>query len=208
MTLLELGRPKRSFVPGRGVIYVVLFAIVAAGGYFVIPRFEWHKPQIKITPDSETLGLGSLQIEVAEQGTGLKSFSATLNSGGTDYPLAAEQYTEPTLQKKLTIALSSKLAGLKEGPAVLRVSARDNSLWNFFRGNETVLQKNLTIDITPPTIEIIADDRYVNFGGVGLIVYKPSPDTAPAMTAGAGCCSLKSPATGAASSLRETFPQA
>lgn len=177
MSALELGRPKRSFVPGRGVIYVLLFAIVAAGGYFLIPRFEWRKPQIKITPDSETLGLGSLQIDVTDQGTGLKSFSAVLTAGGTDYPLAAEQYTEPTQQKKLTVALSSKLAGLKEGPAVLRVSARDNSLWNLFRGNETVLQKNITIDITPPTIEIIADDRYVNFGGVGLIVYKPSPDT-------------------------------
>ena len=70
MSALELGRPKRSFVPGRGVIYVVLFAIVAAGGYFLIPRFEWHKPQIKITPDSETLGLGSLQIEVTDQAPG------------------------------------------------------------------------------------------------------------------------------------------
>jgi hypothetical protein len=118
MSALELGRPKRSFVPGRGAIYVVLFAIVAAGGYFLIPRFEWHKPQIKITPESETLGRGSLQIEVTEQGTGLKSFAALLDSGGTDYPLAAEQYTEPTLQKKLTVALSSKLT-LKEGPAVL-----------------------------------------------------------------------------------------
>ena len=177
MSPLELGRPKRSFVPGRGVIFVVLFAIVAAGGYFLIPRFEWYKPQIKITPDSETLGLGLLQIEVTEQGTGLKSFSAALNSGGTEYPLAAEQYSEPVLQKKLTIALSSKLTGLKEGPAVLKVSARDKSLWNLFRGNETVLQKNITIDITPPSLEIIADDRYVNFGGVGVIVYKPSPDT-------------------------------
>jgi murein DD-endopeptidase MepM/ murein hydrolase activator NlpD len=177
MSALEIGRPKRSFVPGRGVIYVVLFAIVAAGGYFLVPRFEWHKPQIKITPDSDTLGLGTLLIEVTDQGTGLKSFSAVLNSGGTDYPLAAEQYSEPTLQKKLTVSLSSKLAGLKEGPAVLKVSARDNSLWNFFRGNETVLQKNITIDITPPTLEIIADDRYVNFGGVGMIVYKPSSDT-------------------------------
>ena len=177
MSALELGRPKRSFVPGRGVIYVVLFAIVAAGGYFLLPRFEWHKPQIKITPDSETLGLGALQIDVTERGTGLKSFSAVLNSGGTDYPLASEQYSEPTLEKKLTVALSSKLAGLKEGPAVLRVTARDNSWWNLFRGNETVLQKNITIDITPPTLEIIADDRYVNFGGVGVIVYKPSPDT-------------------------------
>ncbi|MGZ8480313.1 MAG: M23 family metallopeptidase [Candidatus Binatia bacterium] len=177
MSALELGRPKRSFVPGPGVIYTLLLAIVVAGGYYLVPRFEWHKPQIKITPDSETLGLGTLQIEVTEQGTGLKSFSAVLNSGGTDYPLASEQYSELTLQKKLTVMLSSKLAGLKEGPAVLRVSARDNSLWNLFRGNEMAMQKNLTIDITPPTLEIVADDRYVNFGGVGMIVYKPSADT-------------------------------
>jgi murein DD-endopeptidase MepM/ murein hydrolase activator NlpD len=177
MRALELGRPKRSFVPGPGVIYTLLLAIVVAGGYFLVPRFEWHKPQIKITPDSETLGLGTLQIEVTEQGTGLKSFSAVLHSGGTDYPLASEQYSELTLQKKLTVLLSSKLAGLKEGPAVLRVSARDNSLWNLFRGNEMAIQKNLTIDITPPTLEIVADDRYVNFGGVGMIVYKPSADT-------------------------------
>ena len=61
---------------------------------------------------------------------------------------------------------------------MLRVSARDASLWNFFSGNETVLEKNLTIDITPPTLELIADDRYVNFGGVGAIVYKASADTA------------------------------
>ncbi|MCK7495709.1 MAG: hypothetical protein MZW92_35535 [Comamonadaceae bacterium] len=25
---------------------------------------------------------------------------------------------------------------------------------------------------TPPTLELVADDRYVNFGGVGVIVYK------------------------------------
>ena len=60
---------------------------------------------------------------------------------------------------------------------MLRVTARDRSLWNFFRGNESVVQKNLTIDITPPSLEVVADDRYVNFGGVGVIVYKPSPDT-------------------------------
>ena len=60
---------------------------------------------------------------------------------------------------------------------MLRASAKDRSLWNWFRGNESVLQKNVTLDITAPTIELIADDRYVNFGGVGVIVYKPSADT-------------------------------
>ena len=77
-------------------------------------------------------------------------------------------------EKKFAVSLA-KVSGLKEGPAVLRVTARDASLW---RGNEAVLEKNITIDITPPTLELIADDRYVNFGGVGAIVYKASADTA------------------------------
>src|SRR5262245_52279270 len=165
MSALEFGRPKRRLVPGMGI--VVAIALIAFGGgvYYLVPRFEWHKPQIKITPDVDAIGLAPFEVEVSEQGTGLKSFSVVLNAGGTDYPLANEQYDQPTMQKKFTVTLSNKLTGLKEGPALLRVTARDRSLWGFFRGNETILQKNLTIDITPPTLELIADDRYVNFGG-------------------------------------------
>ena len=61
---------------------------------------------------------------------------------------------------------------------MLRVTARDASLWRWFGGNEAVVEKSLAIDITPPTLELIADDRYINFGGVGAIVYKASADTA------------------------------
>jgi murein DD-endopeptidase MepM/ murein hydrolase activator NlpD len=177
MSALEFGRPRRRLVPGIGIVVAILLIGVGAGAYYLVPRFEWHKPEIKITPDVDAIGLAPLQVEVTEQGTGLKSFSVILNAGGTDYPLANEQYDQPVMQKKFTVALSSKLTGLKEGPAVLRINAKDRSLWNFFRGNESVIQKNVIIDITPPTLELIADDRYVNFGGVGLIVYKPSADT-------------------------------
>ena len=177
MSALEIGRPpRRAALPGNFLV-VLLVAGLIAGGYFLIPRFEWKSPQIKLTPDAETLGLGELEIDISEQGTGLKSVNASLTAGGKEHSLAAEEYDQPLMQKKITIALSSKLTGLKEGPAILRVSARDRSLWSFFRGNETVLQKNLTIDITPPTIELIADDAYVNFGGTGLVAYKPSSDT-------------------------------
>ena len=177
MSALEYGKPRRRFVPGAGIVLILLGILVIGGGFWFLPRFEWHKPQIKVTPDSDTLGLGSLVIEASDRGSGLKAFSASLSSAGTDFPLVSEQYPEPVMQKTFTVALSSKLTGLKEGPAVLRVSARDRSLWSFFRGNEVSLQKNVTIDITPPTLELIADDRYVNFGGVGIIVYKPSADT-------------------------------
>lgn len=177
MSALEFGKPRRRFVPGSGIVLIVVAVMLVAGGFWLLPRFEWHKPQIKITPDSDIIGLGALVIEASDRGSGLKAFSASLSSAGTEFPLISEQYPEPVMQKNFTVALSSKLTGLKEGPAVLRVSARDRSLWSFFRGNETSLQKNVTIDITPPTLEIIADDRYVNFGGVGAIVYRPSADT-------------------------------
>ena len=151
-----------------------------AGAYYLQPRFEWEAPQIKFTPDSDVLGLKPIEIDVTDPGAGLKSITATLSTGGTERTLVSEQYAQPLAGKKITVALSSfssALTGVKEGPAVLRVSARDGSLWNFFKGNETLIQKNVNIDITPPTIELIADDRYVNFGGVGVIVYKPSGDT-------------------------------
>lgn len=176
MSALEIGRPRRNFSPGPGLVYAIVILLVLAGGYLLVPRFEWHRPQITMLPDADTIGAAPLQIAVTEQGKGLKSLTAVLSSGGTEYPLVSEQYDQPVMEKNFTVALT-KVTGLKEGPALLRVTARDRSWWNFFRGNEAVLQKNLTIDITPPTLELVADDRYINFGGVGVLVYKPSNDT-------------------------------
>jgi murein DD-endopeptidase MepM/ murein hydrolase activator NlpD len=176
MSALELRRPPRRFGFVKPLVFMILLAAVVSGGYFTIPKFEWRKPQIKITPDTDSIGLAPIEIEITEQGTGLKSMSATLSVNGTVHSLAAEQFDQPLMQKKITVT-AAKLTGVKEGPAILRVSARDRSLWNFFRGNETVIEKNVTIDITPPTVELIADDAYINFGGCGLIAYKPSADT-------------------------------
>jgi murein DD-endopeptidase MepM/ murein hydrolase activator NlpD len=155
---------------------LIVMGGLLAGAYYLAPRFERSSPQIAL-PDSDTLGPAPLEIAISDEGAGLRSVTATLSAGGSEHTLVSEQYAQPMTEKKLAVALPPKLAGLKEGPAVLRVSARDASLWNFFRGNDTVIERNLTIDMTPPTVELIADDRYVNFGGVGAIVYKPSADT-------------------------------
>jgi len=144
-----------------------------AGAWYLWPRFESEPPQITVSPDADVAGIAPLEIRVTDKGTGLKSVTATLTQGDIEHPLAVEQFDRPTHEKKILAALT-KVPGVKEGPAVLRVIARDASLW---RGNEAKVEKNLTLDITPPTLELIADDRYVNFGGVGAIVYKTSADT-------------------------------
>ena len=166
---------------GKLRIIVVLILIVsvamAGGAYYLRPRFESVPPQITVSPDVDVLGVAPLEIRVTDTGTGLRSVTATLSQGGSEHKLASEQFDKPVSEKKIEAAVT-KVSGVKEGPAVLRVISRDASLWHFFGGNEAVLEKNLTIDITPPTLELIADDRYVNFGGVGAIVYKASADTA------------------------------
>jgi hypothetical protein len=169
-------RPRRTLPAFVFLLVIVIGGLAAA--YFLRPRFEAQPPQISITPDAKDLGVGApLEILVTDRGTGLKSVTATLSAGGTEHALASEQYGQAVPEKKVSVALD-KIAGLKEGPALLRVTARDASLWKWFAGNETVVVKEFTIDVTPPQLELVADDRYVSFGGVGAIVYKASPDTA------------------------------
>ena len=165
--------PRRSKLPV--VLFLLAIVIAAVGGvaYYLWPRFESEPPQIALSPNVDTMGLTPVEIVVTDKGTGIKTVTATLSQGGVNYKLAAEQFAQPAAEKKIAIALA-KVAGLKDGPAVIRVAARDASLW---RGSETVLEKKFSIDTTPPTLELVADDRYVNFGGVGTIVYKASSDT-------------------------------
>ncbi len=163
---------RRSKLPLLIIVFVLLVAATAAAVYVLGPRFESAAPQITLSTDAEALGVAPLDITVRDTGTGLKSFSAVLTQGGTDHPLASEEFAQAAAEKKFSVALA-KVAGVKEGPAVLKVVARDRAL---MRGNETVLQKNITIDVTPPSIDLIADDRYVSFGGVGVVVYKVSAD--------------------------------
>ncbi|HEY5900494.1 MAG TPA: M23 family metallopeptidase [Burkholderiales bacterium] len=156
---------------------VVIVVVLLAGMYYLRGRLEFQPPKIQLTPDSDVFGTAPLEISIADQGAGLKSVTVTLSSAGKDSTLAADAYSTPVGEKKISLALA-KVPGVKEGPATLRVVARDASLGSWFRGNEAVLEKQLTIDLTPPNVELIADDRYINFGGVGAIVYKASPDTA------------------------------
>ena len=171
MSTFPSDRP-RSKLP-LVILLLIVIAALAGAAYYLKPRFDSDPPQVAISPNGDVLGVAPIEIRAIDKGTGLRSFAATLSQGGTEHSLAAEQFDSPVAEKKVTIAVA-KASGVKEGPAVLRVTARDASL---FKGNETVLEKNVVIDITPPTVELVADDRYVNFGGVGAIVYKASTDT-------------------------------
>src|SRR5262245_18072203 len=172
MTAFETERPRRKF-PALVAVLVILVVGLVAGGIYLKPRFESQPPQVSIAPDATDVGAAPLEISVSDAGAGLMSLAITLG----ETSVAAEQFATPVSEKKVSVSLA-KLPGIKEGPATLKVVARDASLWGWFKGNETVLTKQITIDLTPPTLELVADDRYISFGGAGAIVYRTSSDAA------------------------------
>jgi murein DD-endopeptidase MepM/ murein hydrolase activator NlpD len=176
MSAYDNDRPRRK-LPLVLVLLAVLVVGLVAGAIHLRPRFESQAPQIRLAPDADVIGAALLEITVLDAGAGLKSLSITLVAGGPETSIAAEQFAPPLAEKKVSVALA-KLPGVKEGPATLRVVARDASLWGWFKGNQAVVQKQIAIDLTPPTLELIADDRYINFGGAGAIVYRTSADAA------------------------------
>ena len=167
MSIYSNDRPRRKLPVVLALVVVIVVGLVAAGIKYHA-RIESEPPKITLTPDTDAVGTAPLELRVSDTGAGLKSLTVMLG----DTTLAAESFAQPVVEKKISLALPK---GTKEGAATLKIVARDASL---FRGNEAVLQKNITVDLTPPTVELVADDRYINFGGVGAIVYQASPDTA------------------------------
>ena len=176
MSAFPSDRPRNRF-PLVLILLVLIVGGLAVAAWMFRSRFESEPPQVTLSSTADTLGMKPLEITVADKGSGLKAVTVTLSQGGQDQSLANDAFAQPVPEKKYTVALA-KVPGIKEGPATLKVTARDASLWHSFKGNEAVVEKAVTIDVTPPTINLVADDRYVNFGGVGVIVYQPSADTA------------------------------
>src|SRR5205085_8888762 len=153
---------KKAFLV---VLLVLVLASISAAVVFH-SRLDSDPPQVSRSTQADAIGLAPFDITVTDSGTGLRSVAATISQGSGEQVLANEQFPHPAAEKKITVALA-KVPGIKEGPAVLRVTARDASLWRWGRGNEATFEKQFAVDITPPTLELVADDRYINFGGVG-----------------------------------------
>jgi len=116
-------RPRRKFAAVLFLL-VLIVAGLAAGAWYLRPRFESEPPQIVLKPDTDTVGTGPVDIVITDSGTGLKSLEVKLG----DATIASEQFAQPVAAKTVTVVLS-KLPGVKEGPAMLRVVARDASLF-------------------------------------------------------------------------------
>jgi murein DD-endopeptidase MepM/ murein hydrolase activator NlpD len=70
------------------------------------------------------------------------------------------------------ISIAPAAAGLKEGAATVEVLASDD-FWRPLKLKETArLSQPVTIDLTPPRIELLSSTRYISPGGAVLVAFR------------------------------------
>jgi len=153
---------------GKTFLYLLFLALIIGGFIFIFPRFEWHAPTVEIKLDYEFIGLRPFDVVIKDKGKGLISVSIVLTNEQGEFPLIQEDYSQPVMDKNFTISLDSKKLGIKDGPATIRVTAVDGSYWGFFKGNKTILSKDVKVDITPPRVEVLSRENYIILAAQGL----------------------------------------
>ena len=76
----------------------------------------------------------------------------------------------PRAEVPLTLETSS--LGLREGSATLEVHARDDYWRPLDFSGGPALSAPVTIDLTPPKLEVLSSTQYLANGGVGLVVFR------------------------------------
>jgi murein DD-endopeptidase MepM/ murein hydrolase activator NlpD len=98
--------------------------------------------------------------------------------------LTSQAFGAGANEQRLQLTVEGKSLGLREGAATLEVHARDG-YWRPLRvGDRAVLALPVTIDLSPPSLEVLASTRYLYQGGGGLVVLRSKGASRVGLTVG------------------------
>ncbi|MBW1636527.1 MAG: M23 family metallopeptidase, partial [Deltaproteobacteria bacterium] len=156
--------------------------IIAGGGYILF--FENEKPTAYIETMGNYLGQNStFQYTVSDQKSGIKSITLRAVQGDKKKVLYSISFPRssyrgpggPTSDSK-TVPFNAIPEGFKDGPLTLTLEVTDFSFYSWFKGNKTIVQKQVTVDTRPPQIQILHGEKYIIPGGSGIAIYRLSED--------------------------------
>ena len=157
---------------------VTLLSAALGGALFVylLMRFEGTEPMLDVPAGPISLGAErEISIRVGDDGAGLETVRIWVERDGRQFPLLEEHYPGNLLlggsvesEQEISFILDAKEHGLADGPAVVRVEARDYS----WRGNRAIREIPIRIDTTPPRVSVTTGLTYVRRGGAELAVYR------------------------------------
>ncbi len=163
-----------------GALFIILvLALIVTGVWWF--KLEPGPPQVTFAPGATLFGrTASGDVTVTAAGhPPLRWVELRLTANGQTVPLAREEFpadSGPPHEKTIHFSTDLAKTGLAEGPAKLEVAA-DTYAWHLFGGERgNVASQDVTIDATPPRVDLLTNQHNLRLGGVGLALVRVSPD--------------------------------
>jgi hypothetical protein len=164
----------------RLVLVLLLLPILLVGGLALFR--VGPAPQVEIQSDRPGIGKRTnVVVRVREPQRGLGRVTVELLQESLTETLATKSHRPrrfwsfwgpvPQAEEELKLTLGRDTAGLKPGPAILRVTAERAGTW-LRHPRPVIEEKTLTVRFTPPSLERTSSEVYVNQGGSEVVVYK------------------------------------
>lgn len=155
---------------------------ILAALYFLVTYFEMEDPVVDLDSSYKALGAeGHIAGRVSDGKSGIREVWIALAVDGKDTVIYEKRYPVPFFSRKNRVFKADVDAvahlvnlGLVDGPARLRIRVSDGSLWGWFSGNVTYIEKDIMLDTRYPEIDLISRSHNLVPGGAGLAVYKVS----------------------------------
>ena len=162
-------------------ILIIVVILAGVGLVLFAPFFERKPPQIQLlSPKGYINAKSTIKLSLTDRPTGLKEARVILQQGKRSWHLYTGTFRVGTYSVRIPLMVEPAKLGLKEGPAVLLVRATDRSFWNLGRGNTAEAKFRLTVDYTPPLVELLDNTRYIYEQGAGAAVFETSEDAVSA----------------------------
>jgi len=162
-------------------VLVVLFIALVA---LLVTVAEPLGPQVELTTPVSVVGAATpLRVVASDRGTGLATLDIRVASPQMPEPVvvAHEEYPKTSWYgsgvhtMELAPVLDAVKQRIPEGEATLEVWASDHSWLRLLRRQPLVSQP-ITVDVTPPSLEVLSKQHVARLGGSECLVYKVSPD--------------------------------
>ena len=153
------------------LVTAVVAVLYVAGRMVMAPR-----PVIALAGPFDLVGRNATLSFDARDASGLRTLKVTIRQGDKEQTIADETYRPPRPEAHFEWRPGKQSRfPLREGPGLLRIEARNASWGNFFKGKTATLEKAFTARLTPPRVEVLTTQHYVNQGGCDMVVYRVTP---------------------------------
>ncbi len=156
------------------VFFLALVTAVGAGLFFVF--MDTTPPDIRLKPDSGFISSNTkFLLTVSDSGAGIKSVEIVSVQAGKQTQVERKDLIPPSPTMETEFKIPAEAA--REGELEIRITARDASYFFLGSAGTAVLSKTFKVDVTPPRIDLLTVQNYINQGGAALAVYTVSEET-------------------------------